>query len=172
MATSILYLRSNWPVLQWSANPFDTFFCLFNAKTRYGHLDTAKSLDNSLWGLSRSWSPKLWNVSEMEYIQPKHQAGMESEFKISDSVHLWPVAFERNGDLKPSRPRLTKMGTETMSRGSILIISLWDCKIDYLIMGLCVHRRALICKYVSLFFITFSFQWLFMIVLKSVLQGW
>jgi len=28
-------------------------------KTRYGRLDTAKSLDNSLWSLSRSWSPKL-----------------------------------------------------------------------------------------------------------------
>jgi len=26
MATLILYLRSNWHVLQWSANSFDTFF--------------------------------------------------------------------------------------------------------------------------------------------------
>jgi len=26
MATLILYLRSNWHVLQWSANAFDTFF--------------------------------------------------------------------------------------------------------------------------------------------------
>jgi len=26
MATSILYLRSNWHVLQWSANSFDTVF--------------------------------------------------------------------------------------------------------------------------------------------------
>jgi len=40
------------------------FFSLFNAKTGYGRLDTARSLDNSLWSLSRSWSPKLWNVSE------------------------------------------------------------------------------------------------------------
>jgi len=35
------------------------FFRLINARTRYGCLDTAKSLDNSLWSLSRSWSPKL-----------------------------------------------------------------------------------------------------------------
>jgi len=35
------------------------FFSLFNAKTGYGRLDTAKSLDNSLWSLSRSRSPKL-----------------------------------------------------------------------------------------------------------------
>jgi len=33
------------------------FFSLFNAKTGYGRLDTAKSLENSL--LSRSRSPKL-----------------------------------------------------------------------------------------------------------------
>jgi len=26
MATLILYLRSNWHVLQWSTNSFDTFF--------------------------------------------------------------------------------------------------------------------------------------------------
>jgi len=26
MATLILYLRSNWHLLQWSANSFDTFF--------------------------------------------------------------------------------------------------------------------------------------------------
>jgi len=54
MATLILYLRSNWHVLQWSANSFDTFFSLFNAKTGYDRLDTTKSLDNSPWGLSRS----------------------------------------------------------------------------------------------------------------------
>jgi len=35
------------------------FFSLFNAKTGYGRLDTAKSLDNSRWSLSRSRSPKL-----------------------------------------------------------------------------------------------------------------
>jgi len=35
------------------------FFSLFNAKTGYGRLDTAKSLDNLLRSLSRSWSPKL-----------------------------------------------------------------------------------------------------------------
>jgi len=35
------------------------FFSLFNVKTGYGRLDTAKSLDNSLWSLSRSRSPKL-----------------------------------------------------------------------------------------------------------------
>jgi len=40
------------------------FFSLFNAITRYGRLDNAKSLDNSLWSLSRSRSPTLWNVSE------------------------------------------------------------------------------------------------------------
>jgi len=57
MTTLIFYLRSNWHVLLWSANTFDTFFSLFNAKTEYGRLDTAKSLDNSLWSLSRS--PKL-----------------------------------------------------------------------------------------------------------------
>jgi len=33
------------------------FFSLFSAKTGYGGLDIAKSLDNSLWSLSRS--PKL-----------------------------------------------------------------------------------------------------------------
>jgi len=30
------------------------FISLFNAKTGYGRLDIAKSLDNSLWSLSRS----------------------------------------------------------------------------------------------------------------------
>jgi len=35
------------------------FFSLFNAKTGYGHLDIAKSLNNSLWSLRRSRSPKL-----------------------------------------------------------------------------------------------------------------
>jgi len=35
------------------------FFSLFIAKTVYGRLDTAKSLDNSLWSLSRSRGPKL-----------------------------------------------------------------------------------------------------------------
>jgi len=35
------------------------FFSLFNAKTGYGRLNSAKSLDNSLWSLSRSRSPKL-----------------------------------------------------------------------------------------------------------------
>jgi len=34
-------------------------FRLFNAKTGYGRLDTAKSLDNSLWSLSKSRSPKF-----------------------------------------------------------------------------------------------------------------
>jgi len=59
MATLIHHLRSNWHVLQWSVNSFDTVFSLFNAKTGYGRLDTAKSLDNSLWSFSRSRSPKL-----------------------------------------------------------------------------------------------------------------
>ena len=44
--------------------------------------------------------------------------------------------------------------------------SLHTCEIDYLIMGLCVHGRALICKYVFClfvclficFFVTFSFH--------------
>jgi len=35
------------------------FFSFSNAKTGYGCLDTAKSLDNSLWSLSRSRSPKF-----------------------------------------------------------------------------------------------------------------
>jgi len=35
------------------------FFSHFNATTGYGRLDTAKSLDDSLWKLSRSRSPKL-----------------------------------------------------------------------------------------------------------------
>jgi len=34
-------------------------FNLFNVKTGYGRLDTAKSLDNSLRSLSRSRTPKL-----------------------------------------------------------------------------------------------------------------
>jgi len=34
-------------------------FSLFNAKTGYGRLDIAKSLNNSLWCLRRSRSPKL-----------------------------------------------------------------------------------------------------------------
>jgi len=42
------------------------FFSLFNVKTRYGRSDTAKSLDNSHWSLSRSRSPNLWNVSESQ----------------------------------------------------------------------------------------------------------
>ena len=40
-------------------NHLKRFFSVFNAKTGYGRLDTAKSLDNSLWSLSRSQSPKL-----------------------------------------------------------------------------------------------------------------
>jgi len=63
MATIILFLRSNWHVLQWSANSFDMVFVLFNVKTGYGRLDTAKSLDNSLQSVSRSRIPKLYNVS-------------------------------------------------------------------------------------------------------------
>jgi len=35
------------------------FFGLFYAKTGYGRLDTAKSLDNSLWSLNRSQSANL-----------------------------------------------------------------------------------------------------------------
>jgi len=35
------------------------FFSLFNAKTVYGRLDIAKSLNNSLWSLSRNQSPKF-----------------------------------------------------------------------------------------------------------------
>jgi len=35
------------------------FFSLFKAKTGYGRLDTAKSLQRSVWILSRSQSPKL-----------------------------------------------------------------------------------------------------------------
>jgi len=41
-------------------------YCLSNAKTTYRRLDTAKNLDNSLWSLSSSQSPKLQNVSESE----------------------------------------------------------------------------------------------------------
>jgi len=37
-------------------------FSLFNAKTGYDCLDTAKSLDNSLWSLSRSRSKTLKSV--------------------------------------------------------------------------------------------------------------
>jgi len=43
------------------------FFSLFNAKTGYCRLDTAKTLDNSLWSLSRSRSPKPWNLSERSW---------------------------------------------------------------------------------------------------------
>ena len=39
------------------------------SKTSHGCLDTVKSLDNSLWSLSRSRSPKFLNVSESERIQ-------------------------------------------------------------------------------------------------------
>jgi len=63
------------------------FFSLFNAKTGYGRLDTAKSLANLLWSLSRSRSPKLWNVSESErslFSRSRSGVGV----KISDSVHL------------------------------------------------------------------------------------
>jgi len=35
------------------------FFSVFNTKTGYGRLDTAKSLDNSVWSLGRSRSPSL-----------------------------------------------------------------------------------------------------------------
>jgi len=51
-------------------------FSLFNAKTGYDCLDTAKSLDNSLWSLSRSRSKTLksvWVGAESEYIQPKQE---------------------------------------------------------------------------------------------------
>jgi len=72
MATLILHPRSNWHVLRWSANPFDTVFGLFNAKTGYGRSDTAKSLDNSLWSLSRSQKSKTLKCvgveAESEYF--------------------------------------------------------------------------------------------------------
>jgi len=38
---------------------FIQFFSLFDAKTRYGRLDTAKNLGNSLWSLGMSRSPKF-----------------------------------------------------------------------------------------------------------------
>jgi len=38
MATLMLYLRSNWHVLQWSANSFDMVFSLLTAQTGYGRL--------------------------------------------------------------------------------------------------------------------------------------
>jgi len=34
MATLILYLRSNWHVLQWSANSIDTFFSHYKNEIR------------------------------------------------------------------------------------------------------------------------------------------
>jgi len=57
------------------------FFSLFNAKTAYGRLDTAKNLDNSLWSLSRRRSPKIWNVSESECIQPKKEQIRSQKFQ-------------------------------------------------------------------------------------------
>ena len=44
-----------------------------------------------------------------------------------------------------------------------LIISLWDC--------VCIGVHSSVNMF-FLFFITFSFHWLFMMVLKVVLQGW
>jgi len=55
-------------------------FSLFKAKTGYGRLDTAKSLLHSLWILSRSRSPKLKNVLESEYIQPKQEWSWSQKF--------------------------------------------------------------------------------------------
>jgi len=55
------------------------FFSLFNTKTGCGRLDSAKSLDNSLWSFIRSRSPKLQNVSE--YIQPKQERSRSQKFQ-------------------------------------------------------------------------------------------
>jgi len=63
----------------------------FYAKTVYGCLDTAKSLDNSLWSLSRSRSPKIGNVMERSRsIFSRSEVGV----KNSDSVHLCNIATD------------------------------------------------------------------------------
>ena len=57
------------------------FFSLLNAKTGYGRLDTAKSLDNSLWSLSKSQRPKFQNVSERSrnmIIRSRSGVGVEN----------------------------------------------------------------------------------------------
>jgi len=49
MATLILYLRSNWHVCIAVISRFVWYVILvFNALTRYGRLDTAKSLDKEV----------------------------------------------------------------------------------------------------------------------------
>jgi len=63
------------------------FFSLFNAKTGYGRLDTAKSLDTLIhFGESKTLKCVGVGVYSAE-------AGVESESKISDSVHLWSMVL-------------------------------------------------------------------------------
>jgi len=47
----------------------------------------AKSLDNSLWSLSRSRSPKLWNVSE--YIQPKQERSQKIQTPCTSGTYCY-----------------------------------------------------------------------------------
>ena len=78
------------------------FFSLFNAKTGYGRLDTAKSLENSLWSLNKRWSPKLWNVSESEqswsiFSWSRSRVGVKN-FRLCTTSAIFPFenAFGRH----------------------------------------------------------------------------
>jgi len=66
------------------------FFSLFNAKTGYGRLNIAKSLDITLWSLSRSRSPKLWNVSERSIFSWSRSGVGVKNFRLRTPL-VWSV---------------------------------------------------------------------------------
>ena len=58
----------------------------------------------------------------------------------------------------------TYINFSVLSTPAKLIIALWDC--------VCIGVHSSVKMFFCLFIITFSFHWLFTIVLKAVLQGW
>jgi len=57
-------------------------FSLFNAKTGYGCLDTAKSSDNYIWSLSKSRSAKFQNVSERSIFSRSRSGAEVKNFRL------------------------------------------------------------------------------------------
>jgi len=62
------------------------FFSLFNAKSRYGRLATAKSLDSSLWSFKQESESKILNNFWVgaEYIQPKQEHCRSQKFQTTE----------------------------------------------------------------------------------------
>jgi len=74
------------------------FFSLFNAKTGYGRLDSAKSLDDSLWSLSRSRSPKIWTVSERSIFNWSRSGVRVKNFRLCTPLALAIRSLEKKAN--------------------------------------------------------------------------